>query len=189
MTGTEYRNLYSKSPDDACSALFECYCDYIYAIVYNKLRSTASRADIEECVSDIFADIFFGLNKSGEDYDGELKGYVGTVAKRRAINAYYSISARNGHQTDDADTEFETLTSGESVETETEDKEMRKVLLNRINELGEPDSLIILQKFYYDRSSAEIATMLSMKASAVRMRAARALKKLKMILAADGIEI
>ena len=49
--------------------------------------------------------------------------------------------------------------------------------------------MIILQKFYYDRSSAEIATMLSMKASAVRMRAARALKKLKMVLAADGIEI
>ena len=66
---------------------------------------------------------------------------------------------------------------------------MRKVLLSRINELGEPDSVIILQKFYYDRSSAEIAEILSMKASAVRMRAARALKKLKMVLAADGIEI
>ena len=111
------------------------------------------------------------------------------MAKRRAINAYYSISARNGHHTDDADTEFETLTSGENVESETEDKEMRKVLLSRINELGEPDSVIILQKFYYDRSSAEIAEILSMKASAVRMRAARALKKLKMVLAADGIEI
>jgi RNA polymerase sigma-70 factor (ECF subfamily) len=64
---------------------------------------------------------------------------------------------------------------------------MRKVLMNRIDELGEPDSHIIIQKFYYDRSSAEIADMLSMKASAVRMRAARALKKLRKILAEDGI--
>ena len=68
-------------------------------------------------------------------------------------------------------------------------RKCERVLLSRINELGEPDSVIILQKFYYDRSSAEIAEILSMKASAVRMRAARALKKLKMVLAADGIEI
>ena len=187
MTGTEYRELYSSSPDKACSTLFECYCDYVYAIVYNKLRSTASRADIEECVSDIFAEIFFGLKKDSS-FEGELKGFVGTIAKRRAINAFYSIRGRSGHISDDAD-ELELMMSDVNIESDSDDREMRDVLMNRIDELGEPDSVIIIQKFYYDRSSAEIAAMLSMKASAVRMRAARALEKLKKILAADGITL
>ena len=47
MTGNEYCALYKKSRDRAYDALFENYCDYVYAIVYNKLRSTASREDME----------------------------------------------------------------------------------------------------------------------------------------------
>jgi RNA polymerase sigma-70 factor (ECF subfamily) len=67
--------------------------------------------------------------------------------------------------------------------------ETRSILISKINELGEPDSTIILQKYYYDRSSSEIAEQLSMKASAVRMRAARALDKLKTTLASAGITL
>lgn len=62
----------------------ECYCDYVHAIVYNKLRSVASREDIEECVCDIFADIFFKYDVNG-GFDGDMKGYIGTVAKRTTI--------------------------------------------------------------------------------------------------------
>jgi RNA polymerase sigma-70 factor (ECF subfamily) len=187
MTGAEYRKLYSDLPDKACSTLFECYCDYVYAIVYNKLRSSASRADIEECVSDIFAEIFFSLKKDNS-FDGELKGLVGTIAKRRAINCFYSITGRSRHISDDENA-LELMMSEENIESDSDDREIRKVLLNRIDELGEPDSHIIIQKFYYDRSSAEIADMLSMKASSVRMRAARALEKLRKILAEDGITL
>lgn len=61
--------------------------------------------------------------------------------------------------------------------------------LSKINELGEPDSTITLQKYYYDRSSNEIAKLLSMKASAMRMRAARTLEKLKKSLSAAGITL
>ena len=72
---------------------------------------------------------------------------------------------------------------------DSDKNETRDILMNKINELGEPDSTIILQKYYYDRSSGEIAEMLSMKASAVRMRAARALEKLRKSLAAAGITL
>lgn len=52
-------------------------------------------------------------------------------------------------------------------------------MIEKINELGEPDSTIIIQKYYYNRSSSEIAKLLSMKSSAVRMRCGRAMKKLR----------
>ena len=188
MTGKEYTSLYRKSRDQAYDALFAAYCDYVYAIVYNKLRSTASREDIEECVSDIFADVFFGYDTES-DHEGDMKGYIGTVAKRRAINAFHSLTARKGRIADDAEEELVNMGSDTDIEADSNKAETRSILIKKISELGEPDSTIILQKYYYDRSSSEIAKLLSMKASAVRMRAARALEKLKTTLAAAGIMI
>ena len=188
MTGNEYCALHRRSPDKAYDALFEAYCDYVHAIVFNKLRSVASREDIEECVSDIFADIFLGYDVNS-GFAGDMKGYIGTVAKRKAINAFHSLTARAGHFSGDTDDYLETVSSGTDIEEEHDKAETRSILLCKINELGEPDSTIILQKYYYDRTSEEIAKLLSMKASAVRMRASRALEKLKKALAAAGITL
>ena len=186
MTGTDYSELYRKSPDKAYDTLFGEYCDYVYAIVYNKLRSIGSREDIEECVSDIFADIFFGYDKESS-YGGDMKGYVGTVAKRRAINAFHSLAARSSRMSEDSEDAFTNMSADTNIEADSDKAETRDILMRKISELGEPDSTIIRQKYYYDRSSGEIAKMLSMKASAVRMRAARALDKLKAALADAGI--
>lgn len=188
MTGNEYCALHRQSADKAYNALFESYCDYVYAIVFNQLRSTASREDIEECVSDIFADIFFGYDLNSS-YNGDMKGYVGTVAKRRAINAYHSLTARSGHFSGESDDYLAAVSSDSDIEADHDKEETRTLLLRTINELGELDSTIILQKYYYDRTSGEIAELLSMKASAVRMRAARALDKLKTSLSAVGITL
>ena len=186
MTGNEYCRLYAESPDKAYEALFSEYCDYVYAVVYNKLIRTAQREDIDECVSDIFAEFFFSYKRNGSD-SGELKGYIGTIAKRRAINAYRSLTLHSERFSGETDDEFASAASDIDVENDSDKRETREILINKIDELGEPDSTIILQKYYYDRSSGEIAEMMSMKASAVRMRAARALEKLKKSLAAAGI--
>ena len=72
MTGKEYSRLYHKYRDKAYDALFEEYCNYVYAIVYNRLRGIASREDIEECVSDVFADVFFGYD-TASSFSGDMK--------------------------------------------------------------------------------------------------------------------
>lgn len=186
MTGKEYSRLYAQSPDKAYDALFENYCDYVYAIVYNKLRRVASREDMEECASDIFSDIFFGYDRNSES-SADMKGFIGTVAKRRAITMFHRLTSRAGHISDDSDESLELISAETDIEMDSDKKEVCSILMKKINELGEPDSTIILQKYYYERTSAEIAEQLSMKASAVRMRAARALDKLKTSLAAVGI--
>ena len=53
MTDTQYALLYSVSPANAHTALFNEYFNYVYSIVFNKLRSCGTKEDIEECVSDI----------------------------------------------------------------------------------------------------------------------------------------
>ena len=71
------------------------------------------------------------------------------------------------------------LRTQENVSETAEINERNRTLLRLVEELGEPDSTIILMRFYYKRSSAEIAKKLGLKSSTVRKRIERALKKLR----------
>ena len=51
MTHNEFRDELKKSEKQAHKRLFESYSNYVYTIVFNRLRSCASREDIEECVA------------------------------------------------------------------------------------------------------------------------------------------
>ena len=64
-----------------------------------------------------------------------------------------------------------------------------EALLRLIESLGEPDSDIIIQKYYYNMNSNEIASKHSMSPEAVRMRCSRALKKLKELLTREGYDM
>ena len=65
-----------------------------------------------------------------------------------------------------------------------------KVLkLRKVEELGEPDSTIIIQKYFFMRSSAEISKLVSLTPEAVRVRCSRALKKLRETLTAMNISL
>ena len=79
------------------------------------------------------------------------------------------------------------LASDFDVEHISDKNELRHILLDKIDELGEPDSTIIIQKFYYNKSSAEIAEKVAMTASSVRSRCTRAMEKLRRSLAESGI--
>ena len=75
MTGGEYLALLERSPKLAHEKLFGEYYNYVRTIAFNRLRSTGTTEDIEECISDIFAQIFFTF---GEKYsNGDMKGFVG----------------------------------------------------------------------------------------------------------------
>ena len=85
MTDREYRRLYDISPEEAQNTLFREYVGYVYAIVYNKLRSCASTQDIEECVGDVFLAVYLSYDEKGR-FEGDLKGFIGTIASRKAIS-------------------------------------------------------------------------------------------------------
>ena len=184
MTGEKYSQLYERSPEEAYRALFDEYCKYVYAIAFSKLRACGTAEDTEECVSDIFAEVFFRLDS--EKAKGELKGFIATIAKRRAINKYYSLNAKTGDTVSLDSGEISDLVSDSDTEHSAQRSDLSAELAQKIDELGEPDYTIVVQRFYYERSSADIASDLGMKPSAVRMRSARAMKKLKKALEKDG---
>lgn len=188
MTGAEYSALFRQSEDAAYRALFDEYGDYVYTIVYNKLHSSGSREDIEECVSDVFARVFFSYDTSS-DYAGDMKGYINTIAKRTAVDAFRKTSAYGSRTAETDEETFLTFSSDTDIEADSEESEIHSILMREISSLGEPDSTIIIQKYFFDRNSGEIAKMLSMKASAVRMRCRRAMNKLEEKLTSIGITL
>lgn len=186
MTDNEYRKIYDNDPYKAQTALFYEYFNYVYAIIYNKLRSCGSREDIEECVEDTFSAVFISYDRD-RNFNGDMKGFIAVIANRTAIQMYRKLVRRN--EMISAENETAEIADTECIEETAERSVLKNTLLKLIKSLGEPDSDIIIQKYYYNMDSNEIAKQHSMSPSLVRMRCSRALKKLKKLLAAEGYDL
>ena len=180
MSDNEIIRLMNESSENGQRALFDEYYNYVYAVSINILRGYGSTQDVEECVIDTFMKVFMTIELNENT---AIKPYVGTVAKNCALNMRRSLSSRNSNSLSLESEELNTLSTGEHVEENSEKTELSEILLNKIEELGEPDSIILIQKFFYERNSTEIGRILGMAPTAVRMRTGRALKRLKTALA------
>ena len=185
MTDSQFRELLKHSPNTAHRTLFDEYYNYVYTIVFNRLRSTASREDVDECVSDVFSDVFFSYDEQNT-HSGDLKGFISAIANRRAVDMFRRITSRNKGSMPLDDELSSQIPSDMKVEEEAEKKETCNAVLDAVKALGEPDTTIIIQKYYYNRSSGEIAEMVEMKPAAVRKRVSRAVDRLREMLTSIG---
>ncbi|SEK29238.1 RNA polymerase sigma-70 factor, ECF subfamily [Ruminococcus sp. YRD2003] len=183
MTDKDYRNELEKSEYNAQKMLFDEYINYVYAIVFSLLRGVAEREDIDECVSDTFSDIFSGYDKNSA-FDGEMKGFIAIIARRNAANYYKRLSSKGITSPLE---ELNAAPDTTDLSREFEKAEIRRLLIQKTLELGEPDSTIVFQKYFCGRNSKEIAKIVSLKPSAVRMRCTRAVRRLKEMLSEAGI--
>ncbi|WP_303788978.1 RNA polymerase sigma factor [Ruminococcus flavefaciens] len=174
MTDMDIKRLISNSPDKGFKTLFSEYWSYTYTIVFNVLRGIGSKDDIEDVTADVLSDVMMNCDT---EHNGSLKAYIGTSAKRRAIDLRRFLSSHRSISIDED--ESLSIPSAENVVTSTESSHISALLLDKIEALGEPDAEIIIQKYFYDRNSAEIAHTLGMNPITVRSRLRRALKKLK----------
>ena len=188
MTHEEYRNTSLESKEQAQRILFSEYFNYVYTIVFSKLRSCASRDDIEECVSDSFADIYIYYDESRE-WGGDITGFIGTVARRKASDVYRRLTNKKISTFSVDDGEAKQLEAPDNTEEIVDKKDMRSKLLHCVELLGEPDSVIIMQKYFFMRNSKEISEIVSMTPEAVRMRCSRALVKLRKKLTEMNISL
>jgi RNA polymerase sigma-70 factor (ECF subfamily) len=176
MTDREIHSLTTRSPRQGHRALFEEYYSYVYAISVNILRGYGTAEDIEECVVDTFAAVINNMN--GE----ALKPFIGTVARNKAINMRRELAGKLGRSVSIDSENVGGIPSSERLEQRMEDSERTALILRKIKELGEPDSTIIIQKYYYERNAKEIGRLIGMNSAAVRMRCTRAIKKLRSLL-------
>lgn len=187
MTGAEYCRIFSRSAEKAYQTLFDTYGDYIYAVVYSKLKNAASKEDIEECVSDILAELYFGKGENFPQND-DLKPFISVVAQRRAADRF-RMPSRGKQFVSETGQQLSDFPSDTDIEKQTDTAELRNILLSEIKALGPPDSEILIHKFYFSRSSSEIGRLLSMNPSSVRTRCRRAMKRLETRLKEIGITL
>ncbi|MBR6996884.1 MAG: sigma-70 family RNA polymerase sigma factor [Ruminococcus sp.] len=186
MTDMELRMLMAESVQKCHRAVFDKYCNYVYAIVINILRNCGSREDIEDCVSDVFFKLYKQLDAK-TDFSGDLKSFIAAISRNTAIDAFRRLSNKNNRSVYIDDDTTEELRSDERIEENAEKAERSRILLGKIKELGEPDTTIIIQQYFYNRTAKEIAKSISMTAAAVQKRSSRARQKLKALLCEAGI--
>ncbi len=184
MTDSEWVFLMKESPEKGYRALIDQYGNVVYAIVLNKIKNVASREDIEDCVSDIFVEMFQNAFNYSES-SGTVKGYLSTIAKRRAIDSYRRLSGHNNKTTSIDDELIELPPSNDNPAQEAEMKITKRNLWKSIQNLGEPDTSIVTLQYFYDKSASEIGSLLKMTAAAVQKRSVRAREKLRKILSTE----
>ena len=139
MTENELRLLMSESVQKCHRAIFDNYCNYVYAIV----RNSGSRVDIEDCVSDVFLKIYKRLDKD-TDFSGDIKGFIAAISRNTAIDAYRSLNLKNIRSISIDDDDTKEFSSDERIVENAEKQEQSRIILKKIKELGEPDSTIII---------------------------------------------
>lgn len=166
MTDSEYINMLEEDPDRAYSLMIDQYGNLVYAIVLNKLKNISSREDIEDCVSDIFVEIFQNYKKFSCQ-NGTLKAFISTIAKRTAIDEYRRLTKKYSRAVSIDEDNADDFFTDETPEKKTAEKSEKKLIWEIIQNLGEPDSIILIQQFFYDKTVKETAKFLSMTAAAV----------------------
>ena len=163
-------DLLRRDPERALSQMLGAYTGLVYHAAAAVL-GRSSHEEVEECVSDAFLVIY----KSRERLDfsqGSVKAYLCATARNLAINR---LKKREGAQ----EVPLDELAQSPD---ETEPAALRNLeaeeLINAVLALGEPDSKIILYRYYFDLPSKEIAMLLGIRPNTIDQRLRRALAKL-----------
>ena len=112
-------------------------------------------------------------------HSGSLKAYIGTTARRRAIDLSRILSRKSTRNIPLDDENVSRLASADNVEENVENSALAGIILGKIEEMGSPDAEILIQKYFFDRNSTEIARVLKMNPITVRSRCSRAIKRLR----------
>ncbi|MCQ2491316.1 MAG: sigma-70 family RNA polymerase sigma factor [Ruminococcus sp.] len=185
MKEKEIKQLIRSSPDDGYRQLFEQYHAYALAVIYRTLSGKVSSKEAEDCVVDVFADVIMHCDTSS---DGNIQAYIGAAARNRAITLKRAKAASEWYTVPE-EAAGDVPDCGTDVEKAAENSETLRLVLAKIDELDEPDPTIIIQKYFFGRSSAEIADIVGMSPAAVRVRLSRALKRLRTVLEELGVTL
>lgn len=176
-------------PERGCEQLLRQYTGLVLSICRNKLGGCCTDEDIEELASDIlFA--FWQRRDQISLQKGSIRALLSVMTVRRCIDRYRSAENRAQKQTQPLDSVA--LTAADPTpdpERQTVSQEQREALYAAVRALGEPDTEIVVRKYFYGETAANIARRLSMRTGAVEMRLSRARQKLRAMLeGGDGYD-
>ena len=160
--------------------------------LYGKAVNTICRSVLQGCedglVDEAVSDTFFKLWKNCQKFSAEegysLKSWLYSIARNTAID----IRRKNGYPPYSLDDEMQPdIDAGISVEQDVQKKEMGRILREVIGQLGEPDSLVFLYKYFLMMKNKDIAKQLGITEKKTENILYRGKAKLKEMLMERGI--
>ena len=182
MSDTELISLLREHPEEGCRQLLSQYTGTVLAVVRRRLGGCTfcTAEDMEELASDILFRFWQQRERVSEE-KGSIRALLSTMAARASIDWYRAHAKKLGMQSEDPLPE--TLADPVSAPDEAYlTKERRDLLLQAVRSLGEPDTEILIRKYYGGETAAAIAERLSMRTGTVEMRISRALQKLRRMM-------
>lgn len=176
VSDIELLNLLHNKPEVGLKMMMDNYMAFIYTIIFNKLSGIYLKEDIEECVSDVFFQVFHYRNRIDLE-KGSIKAFLAVVAKRKAIDMHRKNKNNNYIPIDDVSQDLHS--KEDDVSNSILLKESNIQLINAIKSLGEPDSEIIIRKYYFHQSSKDISKDLGIKVNTIDKKVSRCMQKLR----------
>lgn len=168
-----YIHLLKKKKESALYFVVDKYHPLVKGITLKVLSSLNKDNLIDECINDIYMQVWNNINKfHGENED--FKKWIAAIARFRAID-YYRKHIKLCHTSIEEIAEL----SSTSLEDQVIFTENKEELIECINSLGKPDCNIFIMKYFLGYNSQEIADKLSLTKASVDNRLSRGKKKLK----------
>lgn len=175
-----------KNPSKGFDLLFKEYSALVLNVCRRVLLPLGTEEDAQECASDVFV-AFYKNRESFDPSRCSFKGFLAFNAKNAAIDRYRKLKRENGKTSPIDLLGEDELPLAEAAFEKSEDREKSRLIAAAIRSLGEPDSTILMRKYFLGESAKEIAGRLSLAPAAVQKRAQRALEKLKNKLTREGV--
>lgn len=171
MNDRELIRLLRKNPAKGFDMMTKTYGGLLYAVVRGRLSvEHFGSAQVEDVVADTFSDFYLSLSSFAPDRCS-IKSYLCVMARNKATDILRKNRIVQLPLEDAEDVLIVSDTIGDS--------ELRSQVLDAVKALGEPDSIILIRKYYLGQPTKEIASSLDLSPSNVDTRTHRAIEKLR----------
>lgn len=166
-----------KAGDEQAMQKIICrYSRLLWSIVGAALSQVGTTEDMEECVADVFIDLWEHPQKYDESR-GSLKAWLSVIARNKAIDRYRQ---KTKIQTIPLE---ETVLAQMGVEPEMENREE---LQEALAELTEEEKEILLRRYVYQQKPKEMAVALGLSVKQIENRLYRIKAKMRKQMEQEG---
>ena len=162
--------------NEAFSYMIEKYGKLLWVIVGGVLGRIGTVQDIEECISDVYVQIWKNP-KAFKPNKGSFKTFLAVIAKSRALDTYRRISKEKTSLINEA-----FYPADDDLLKYIINREMTQVLYSAIDSLTEPDREIITRRYLFEEKPARIAKNVSLPIKEVENRLYQSKLKLRKII-------
>ena len=173
LSDPELISKIKKRSPNAFEILIRQYSKSIYLLTYNILNTCGTKEDMEECVSDVFLEIWQKINQFNPQR-GNFKTWVLMLAKYKALSYKRTLSSVPVDSIEDYQIE-----TGDDVAQQVIERETQEKLIETVNSLSILDQQLFIRRYYLGESIPNLMNSFGLSRAAVDNRLLRIRKTIK----------